>query len=157
MGTPFYYSAWQPVAYEGIGPAQVRPAYYSYLFMADIIANIPKPTIFELSASESDNLALYAIYNNTEIAKLVVLNLDFYNDTAIVRPKEKVDVQAILGQKLTATRFTGPLSITTGTENITWAGQSYSTGSAFGSRLFESWHSGVVEVAASEAVIIERA
>jgi hypothetical protein len=154
MGTPFYYSMWQPVAYNNT-PATVYPTYYSLLFIADLIVDVVAPTILELSAFESSTLAAYAIYNGKELSKIAVLNLAFYNDTTTERSTQAIDVSAVLGKTLNIARLTGPLSITTSVENVTWAGQTYATGDADRIRATECSNDGMVEVAASEAVIIQ--
>jgi hypothetical protein len=155
MATPFYYSMWQPVAYNNT-PASVYPTYYSLLFIADLAGDILAPTILELSAFESSTLAAYAIYNGNILSKIAVLNLEFYNDTMTERPTQAIDVSAVLGKSLCVTRLTGPLTITTSVENVTWAGQTYANGDADGIRATEYSNNGMVEVAASEAVIIQR-
>lgn len=154
MGTPFYYSMWQPVAYNNT-PATVFPTYYSLLFIADLVGDVLVPTILELSAFETSTLAVYAIYNGDELSKIAVLNLAFYNDTTTERQTQAIDVSAVLGRTINTTRLTGPLSITTSVENTTWAGQTYSTGEADGTRTTEYSDNGVVNIAASEAVIIQ--
>jgi hypothetical protein len=123
MGTPFYYSMWQPVAYNNT-PATVYPTYYSLLFLAELLSDISSPTILELSAYENNNLAAYAIYDGQELSKIAVLNLAFYSDTNI--------------------------------ENATWVGQTYATGKATGGETIEKVENGLVNVSASEAIIIER-
>ena len=155
MGTPFYYSMWQPIAYNN-SPAVVYPTYASLLFMADLIADIPSPAILELSAFESDTMAVYAIYDGGQVSKLVVLNLDYYNDTTAARPSQTVDVTQLLGHNIKVSRLTGVLTTTTDFEDVTWAGQKYSSGQASGERVAEYYGSGVVKLAASEAVIIQR-
>ena len=157
MGTPFFYSMWQPVAYNNT-PAKVYPTYYSLLFYADLIADISEPTILELSAFESDELALYAVYNGSEVAKVVVLNLAFYNDTSMQRGLEWINVGALFGgEEVEVGRLTGPMSITTEAEEVTWLGQSFEEGSPSGKRAFEGVGcGGLVDVKASEAVIIQR-
>ena len=157
MGTPFFYSMWQPVAYNNT-PAKVYPTYYSLLFYADLVVGIPEPTIQELSAFESDELAVYAVYNGSEVAKIVVLNLGFYNDTSVERGVEWINAGALFGgEEVEVGRLTGPMSITTEAVDVTWLGQSYEEGSPSGQRGFEGVGcGGLVKVKASEAVIIQR-
>jgi hypothetical protein len=157
MGTPFFYSMWQPVAYNNT-PAKVYPTYYSLLFYADLIADISEPTIQELSAFESDELAVYAVYKGSEIAKVVVLNLGFYNDTSMDREMEWIDLGGLFGGgEVEVGRLSGPMSITTEAGEVTWLGQSFEEGSPSGRRSFEGVDcGGLVEVKASEAVIIQR-
>ena len=157
MGTPFFYSMWQPVAYNNT-PAKVYPTYYSLLFYADLVADIPSSTIQELSAFESDGLAIYAVFNGSEVAKVVVLNLGFYNDTSLERGVEWIDLRSLFsGEEVEMGRLTGPMSTTTEAEEVTWLGQSFAEGSPSGRRGFEAVGcGGLVDVKASEAVIIQR-
>jgi hypothetical protein len=155
MGTPFYYSMWQPVAYNNT-PATVYPTYYSLLFLAELLSDISSPTILELSAYENNNLAAYAIYDGQELSKIAVLNLAFYSDTTVPRPAQTIDVTAVFKDDLQVRRLTGTLSTTTNIENATWVGQTYATGKATGGETIEKVENGLVNVSASEAIIIER-
>lgn len=123
--------------------------------MADLIADIADPSIQELSVSESDSLAVYSIYDGLHLAKVVVLSTAYYNDSSEVRPSRRVDATQILGHDLKVTRLTGAFSTTTDFENVTWAGQKYSRGYPEGQRVTEYYSGGEVEIAASEALIIQ--
>lgn len=155
MGTPFYYSMWQPVPYNNTPPT-VYPTYASLLFMADLIADITDPSIVELSVIESDSLAVYSIYDGLDVVKVAVLNTAYYNDSSEIRPSRRVDATQLLGRDLKVTRLTGALSTTTDFENVTWASQRYSRGYPEGQRVTEYYSGGQVEIAASEALIIEK-
>jgi len=146
---------WQPVAFNDTS-ATVYPTYYSLLFIADLIADIAAPTIYELSAFENNTLAIYALYDGAMVDKIVVLNLAFYDDTKTTRGVQMVDVSSVLGKNVQVSRFTGPKSTTVGTANVTWMEQTFSTGKGLGARTVENHNDGIINVADSEAVIIER-
>ncbi|OBT96722.1 hypothetical protein VE01_04076 [Pseudogymnoascus verrucosus] len=106
MGTPFYYSAWQPVAHNG-EPAAVYPTYYSMLFMATALA-LKEPYIASLPSADTD-LAYYGIYEGAPSAaampqKLIILNMSFLssNNTGPVTPAKAVDVSQIVGKRAKA-------------------------------------------------------
>lgn len=128
--------------------------YYSLLFLADLVANVPSAKVYQVTELESDYLALYAVYSGKKLSKLAALNLNFYNNTSVARPSQKLDVNKLLGRDVTVKRFTGATSDVTG--GVTWAGQSFDKGPADGKMKVERVKNGVVEVLASEGVIIER-
>ena len=127
--------------------------YYSLLFIADAIGDISAPRIEELSAFESETLALYALYSGDTIQKIIALNLEFFDSTTTRPVSQDIDVSDVLGQSLSVRRFTGAGSDATG--NVTWAGQSFDTGFGVGSKIVESYDKGQVNIGASEAVLIE--
>ncbi|KAK4895502.1 hypothetical protein LTR49_028270 [Elasticomyces elasticus] len=157
MGTPFFYSMWQPIAYNGTA-ARVYPTYYSLLFVGTLLQDVSEPVICELTALEDENLALYAIYDRGQLCKIVALNLEYFAARTQNRPSIVLDASSWLKGQVQVSRLTGPYSGTTDSEQVTWRGQSYSTGSPkrFGN---QSWKSGSnsIFLAASEAVIIEQA
>jgi hypothetical protein len=107
----------------------------------------------ELSAFESETLALYAIYSGGEIQKLIALNLEFFTSTTSRPVSQEIDVTNILGQNVSVRRFTGAGS--NATSNVTWAGQNFDTGVGLGNVTVENYNKGQVSVGASEAVLIE--
>jgi hypothetical protein len=136
-------------------PATVYPTYYSWLFMAEVLGDISSPTILELSAFGSSTLAAYAIYNGSRLSKIVVLNLAFFNGTSSERPIQAIDLSGVLGRILSVTRLTGTSSASTSVEDTIWAGQTYATGKADGTRVTEKCYNGLVQIAASEGIIIQ--
>jgi len=77
--------------------------------------------IEELSALESETLALYALYSGSTIQKIRALNLEIF-DSMTSRPvSQDIDVSNILGQSVSVQRFTGIGSDTT--SNVTWLGR----------------------------------
>ncbi|KFY07979.1 hypothetical protein V492_06645 [Pseudogymnoascus sp. VKM F-4246] len=156
MGTPFYYSAWQPVAHNG-EPAAVYPTYYSMLFMATALA-LNDPYIASLPSADSE-LAYYGIYEGAPSAaakpqRLIILNMGFLssNNTGPVTPAKAVDVSQIVGKRAKVTRLSGPGS--DATSGATFAAQSYDSGKAKGKKVVEKFGS-VVSLRSSEAVIVE--
>lgn len=127
--------------------------YYSLLFIADAIGNTSDLRIEELSAFETETLALYALYSGGLIQKVIALNLEPFNSTTTWPISQEIDVSDVLGQSVSVQRFTGASSDATG--NVTWAGQSFDTGLGLGKVIVENYEKGRVSVVA-EAVLIER-
>jgi hypothetical protein len=109
--------------------------------------------IEELSAFESETLALYAIYSGGKIQKIIALNLQFLTSTTSRPIAQEINVSDILGQGVSVGRFTGASSDMTG--NVTWAGQSFNSGAGLGNVTVENYNKGQVSVGASETVLIE--
>lgn len=104
-------------------------------------------------AFESETLALYAIYSGNIIQKIIAINLEFLDSTTTRPVSQDIDVSDILSQNLSVRRFTGIAS--DATINVTWAGQSFDSGSGIGKMTVENYKTGRVSVGASEAVLIE--
>lgn len=154
MGTPFYYSMWQPVPYGNM-PATVYLTYYSLLFLAELLGNILSPIIFEISAFGSSTFAAYAIYDRSRLSKIAMLNLAFFNGILSEQVIQAIDLSGVLGQRLSVTRLTSPSSTLTSVEDTMWAGQTYTTGKAHGTRVNKKSYNRLVNIAASEAIIVQ--
>ena len=158
-GSPFWYSMWQPVEVNGTAP-RVWPTYSAMIFVAGVLSGTTNPILYELSALESDDLALYALYEGDSLYKILAINLAFYsaaNVTARVeRPQMQIDVSAVLGTQVRAFRLTGPTSDETDAAKVTTIGQNYANGTAVGTPGIEYPLAGIVGIRASEALIIER-
>ncbi|KAK3618545.1 hypothetical protein LTR22_026338 [Elasticomyces elasticus] len=137
MGTPFFYSMWQLIAYNGTAA---------------------RPIIHELLALEDENLALYATYDRGNLCKIVVLNMEYFTAETQSRPSVILDVSSYFQGHVQVSRLTGPSSEETNSDQVTWDGQSYSTGfpkrHGNQSRMFTA---NSIYLAATEAVFIERA
>ncbi|KAI9653737.1 MAG: hypothetical protein M1821_006931 [Bathelium mastoideum] len=158
-GSPFWYSMWQPVAVNGTAP-RVWPTYASLIFVAGTLSGSTNPTLFELSALESETLALYALYEGDYLYKVLAINLEFYSaanaSADVARPQLQLNMTAVLGEQVRAFRITAPSSEETDMEKVTVIGQNYASGTASGTADIEYYMDGVVGIAASEALIIER-
>jgi len=152
QGIPYFYSAWWPSTYNGATPT-VWPTYYSFLFMADVVAGIQHTAIYQVTASES--LTVYAIYAGTELKRLIVLNLEYWvTGSNSERNCSSIDFSNIFKGYVKIRRLAG--SGSDATTNITWAGQSYTTGKANGT-IHADYGKLNTQICASEALIIEAA
>lgn len=87
---------------------------------------------------------------------MVILNTQMHNDTTASRPVKHVDLSPIFGTKLTVKRLSAPETVAK--TGVTWGNQAVDgeTGKLVGKEIWETVKGGVVDVFASEAVIIEK-
>ncbi|PSK34591.1 hypothetical protein B9Z65_8917 [Elsinoe australis] len=156
----FYYNMWEPT--DSIAPngtvkiqRQVRPLYYSTLFLTDLVHGISKPKISSVSSLDAIDLANYAVFNHKgDLKKMVVINTQVYEDTNLPRQAKALDLKGAFGRRLRITRLTAP-SVTS-TSETTWAGQSTDAdGRLRGEEITECSEDGLVRVYAGDAVIVE--
>ncbi|OBT90758.1 hypothetical protein VE02_00685 [Pseudogymnoascus sp. 03VT05] len=114
------------------------------------------PRIHRVAHLDTHDLAHYAIYSGNQLKKMVILNTQLYNSTTDTRPAKRVDLSSIFGKKLAVKRFTAPITIAK--TGVTWGNQAVDgkTGKFVGKETWESVNNGVVDVFASEAVIIQK-
>ena len=85
----------------------------------------------------------------------MILNTEFYNNTAIARPEKKLNVASVLGKNVRMKRLTA--ESTAAKTGVTWGGQSVDEkGKVVGKEVWEGIGDGWVSMKASEAVILER-
>ncbi|KFY31530.1 hypothetical protein V493_01024 [Pseudogymnoascus sp. VKM F-4281 (FW-2241)] len=156
-GRDYFYSFWKPMggSNSSIEP-HINPQYYSLLFHASAISGLNSPRIYRVAHLDTNSLAHYAVYSGNQLKKMVILNTQLYNSTADERPAKHVDISPIFGNKLTSKRLTAPTTIAK--TGVTWCNQAVDekTGKFGGMEIWESVSNGVVDVFASEAVIIEK-
>jgi hypothetical protein len=182
MGTPFFYSMWQPVAWNGtaarVYPTSVtyclsphfkhmelimNPRYNALIVIAVTLSNFESPYVASVpSPSGNPNVAIYAIYSakptapSTAPSKLILLNLNYYplNSTSL-RPTETVSVADILeSTNLRVARFTAAGA--DAVSGATFGGQSWENGGVVsGTKVYEQGKGGAVEVGDSEGVVVE--
>ncbi|KAF4626665.1 hypothetical protein G7Y89_g11487 [Cudoniella acicularis] len=154
MGTPYRYSAWQPVAHNGT-EKHVKPLYYGNIFTASAFAGGNKKV--SVLVNETD-FSAYGIYDSRKaengLESVVMVNLEMWNSTQAVekRPYTKVKLPELLANGM-ARRLTSP-----GVEivrNISFAGQYVDgDGRIVGRQVVEVVESGEVLVGAGEAVLV---
>lgn len=162
MGTPFFYSMWQPVAYNGTA-ATVYPTYNTLIIVATALSTLETPYISSIAPpADSPNLAVYALYpsapasSSSAPSKLIVLNLDYYaTNSTSARPTKSVNAGSILhSRSLRVSRFTAASAEST--SGATFGGQNWENrGVVIGDKVYEKAAGGVVEVGDSEGVLIE--
>ncbi|GMG11843.1 unnamed protein product [Aspergillus oryzae var. brunneus] len=125
------------------------------LFIADLVADLNGPRITPITSLDSNSAVHFAIYDNDQIQKLVLLNTEYFNETT-TRSSREFNIASSLGLNLKVRRLTGQSS--DARTGVTWAGQSVdASGGITGDLNIESVSTGIVTLLASEAVIVERA
>jgi hypothetical protein len=137
--------------------------YNAMIIMATALSTFKTPYVASIaSPSDSPNLAIYALYPSAPASsssppnKLIVLNLDFYaSGSTSVRPKKSVNAGGILqSTSLKVSRFTAAGA--DATNGVTFAGQNWENqGKVSGNKVYEKASGGIVEISASEGVLIE--
>jgi uncharacterized membrane protein len=132
-------------------------SYYAMLFVADLVADLKNPRVAPMPDVDTDTAVHYAVYDGNELKKLVLLNLDYYDgQSTAARPTKSFGAPRLLGKKLKLRRLTGANSVAT--TGVTWAGQHVNEqGAVVGALKAETVEDAWVKLAASEAVIVERA
>ncbi|CAG8957767.1 hypothetical protein HYFRA_00000105 [Hymenoscyphus fraxineus] len=155
-GTPYRYSAWQPIA-TSTAPAQAKPLFYGSWFIASALSGGNKQVALLVNETR---FTAYAIYEASpaKLSAIAVINLEIFNTTMkqedrpitdFVLPSD-VDVSNARVRRLTAPGVEKA-------DNITWAAQHISSGGTIaGTRKTEKLVGGgrTVEVGAGEAVLV---
>lgn len=168
----YYYSMWEPVGTELHPGAHIYPTlvsfglptclmeglttirrYYAMLFVADLVEDLKDPSVARLTDLDTDSLVHFAIYDCGRLAKVVLLNLNFSDETS-TRSSIKLSLSHVLGNDLHVRRLTGTESAAQ--TGVTWAGQKVDdSGNLIGLLDVEDVNDGVVTLLASEGVIVE--
>ncbi|CAG8948131.1 unnamed protein product [Penicillium salamii] len=120
QGLNYRYASWQPIGIQDIPPT-TRPPYYGQIMVAHAIED-PHSRIVNIPLAD-DTESAYAIYNGTQLSKLVVTNMRAFNQTTINRPIRKYEFTLPAYQSARIDRLIGPGSDAVG--NITFGGISY--------------------------------
>ncbi|KAF2118086.1 glycoside hydrolase superfamily [Lophiotrema nucula] len=153
MGTPYRYSAWQPIIINGTAPF-AKPLYYGNLFTAKALAGGNKQVVGLVNTT---SLTAYGIYSTSKLESVAVVNLEEFNATMSVSRRNRtvfrLPSSAGDWSKATVRRLTAPGVDTK--ENITFAGQHVdASGRIVGTEKTEGVLEDKVSVTAGEAVLI---
>jgi hypothetical protein len=156
QGTPYRYSAWQPIDINSTSLARPYPLYYGNLFTSTALAGGNKQVDILINSTYLTAYAIYEAGQRAKLSSIAVVNLNMWNSTEPVaeRPYTAVELPSWLDcSKARVKRLTAPgVEIAT---NITWAGQYVQNdGQIVGKEVIESVENGRVLVGASEAVLI---
>ncbi|KAH0602496.1 uncharacterized protein H6S33_008577 [Morchella sextelata] len=88
QGLNYRYASWQPIASHGIPPT-TRPPYYANIMVARILDRARDTELLNIPR-ESDTEAVYAIYDNSVIARLVVIDLEEYKAAELYERPSRV-------------------------------------------------------------------
>ncbi|KAH8705719.1 glycoside hydrolase family 79 protein [Talaromyces proteolyticus] len=135
QGTAYRYGAWMPISQNGVGPS-TNPPYYGHTMVSKFIGNSTKTQINNIDL-KSDFHSAYAAYEDGELARVVLLNLQEWNPSGGVnatnatdpsvqalRPNTTFTLDSVIGYSYaTVELLTAPGALST--KNITMAGVSY--------------------------------
>ncbi|KAJ5952165.1 uncharacterized protein N7479_010578 [Penicillium vulpinum] len=122
----YRYTSWQPILSKGIPPA-TRAPYYGQVMVASAFGRSKNARVANIPLS-GDKEAAYGIYEGKKLSKLVVLNLQTFNQTAFgnrLTREYKFNVPRHT-KRVKIERLIAPGSDSTG--NITFGGISYDYG-----------------------------
>lgn len=149
QGTPYRYSAWQPIPYLGL-PATPRPLYYGNLFMAQLLQGGHKQVGL---LTNTTFFTSYGIYTFGKLTDVAIINFNIYNSTS-TGPREymRVDLPQA-SSKSVVRRLTAPGAEVK--DGITFAGITVSAeGELSGGKLEKVEGNKQILVGASEAVLV---
>lgn len=125
------------------------------LFVADLVADLDDPMVAPITSMDTNTAVHFAIYQDDQIVKLVLLNLEYYTGDSD-RPSTDFDVSDLLGSNVRVSRLTGSESAST--DGVSWAGQTVDgSGAIVGDVETEDITDGIVTLLASEGAIVELA
>ena len=160
-GTPGYsaYNLWYPRDSELRGRARANPNYVSQLILAEAIGKSGTSQVVHVSPPanvSTDHFAAYAIYERKKLARLALINFSIYNKTATNNEAPGIRVRIGTGGKKRSwlKRLTAPGLDEKNSDLVTWAGQTYTNGSASGKLNVEPVDDDIVWIRDSEAVLI---
>ncbi|EJD40230.1 hypothetical protein AURDEDRAFT_91104 [Auricularia subglabra TFB-10046 SS5] len=148
-----WYDLWYPTESDRYGAARAAPSFVAYLLLAEAVGRTDTARIAPLSlpAGTSPQVAAYAIWERSAIARVVVLNMAPSGDVS-------VDLSKVVGgnaKKATVKRMTAPTIDEKDSTKTTWAGQAFAQGVAEGEQVIEKLDAqGHVDVRGAEGVVI---
>ena len=161
QGTPYRYSAWQPIKINDTD-AQPKALYYGNLFTSTALAGGNKQVDILVNETSFTAYAIYDAVNTTDesignasqLDSIVLVNLNMFNSTqpATERPYIAVTLPTV-ASNAEVRRLTAP-----GVEakdGISWAGKNVTQdGYIVGQEVVEGVENGQVSIGAGEALLI---
>lgn len=80
QGTSYRYASWQPILNKKIAPT-TKPPYYGQIMVATALGRSENMRIRNIPLS-GHNEAAYALFDDSKLSKLVVLNMEAFNSTS---------------------------------------------------------------------------
>ncbi|CAE6450043.1 unnamed protein product, partial [Rhizoctonia solani] len=161
-GTPGFssYNLWYPRDSELRGRARANPSYVSQLMLSEIVGKSRASQIVHLSPPaniSAHQFAAYGIYEYKKLTKLALINFSIFNKTNASgdAPGIRVYIGGSGSRASRLKRMTAPGLDEKNTDLVTWAGQTYTNGSADGRLKLEPVINNTVWVRDSEAVLID--
>ncbi|KAI0065099.1 hypothetical protein BV25DRAFT_1822212 [Artomyces pyxidatus] len=157
-----WYDLWYPVETERYGVASASPSFVAYLLIAEAVGASGASRITLVDIAQHPDLAVYIIWDNQSLSRLVILNMAHRNITTTPDEAAAVAVTVHLsnilgengGDQVKVKRLTAPGMDSTDAAATAWAGQTYFNGTATGDETIEGLDQGRVEVGGSEGVLV---
>ena len=141
-------------------PARVHPSYYGAIFISEAIGTAGTTSIAEIATNNAAIVA-YAIYDGSNLARVVLINSQSYTSTSTgARPSVKVQLLFTAANGVPTSASVKRLKIERAddTEGLTWGGVSYETASGLPAGTVMTETVDPVEgflLAATEAVLLK--
>lgn len=154
------YDLWYPVQSDRYGAPRASPSFVSYLLINEAVGPTGKSQLALIDVPSHPELAIYAVWDDRVLSRLVLLNLLNRNTTTPAGDVEKqsfsIDVSKYLLQSGggRVKRMTAAGMDSKDSHNVFWAGQSYANGVAEGEEVVETLNNGKVTVRGSEGLIV---
>lgn len=163
-GTPGFstYDMLYPVASSKRGPQRTLPGFVGMVFLAEAFA-VEGTRIVAVDPPRGlspDHFSGYAFYHGERLTKLALINMTPYYANSTSDFTACFDLGRLTGgrrrrQKAFVKRMTAPHVDEQDSTKVTWAGQSFSAGTASGDAVVEGvGKDGLVSVRGSEAVLV---
>ncbi|KDQ57014.1 glycoside hydrolase family 79 protein [Jaapia argillacea MUCL 33604] len=151
-----WYDLWYPVPSDRYGSARASPSFVAYLLITEAVGSSGQSQISLIPTPSNPQLAVYAIWDNSILSRMAILNLSTRNVTSSQDAGEVVvDLsEYVSGSGATVKRMTAPGLDSKDSSLVTWAGQSYENGTASGMEVIETLQGGSVTVKGSEGVLV---
>lgn len=126
LGSRFPFSPWlgsTTTINNATLPPQTLGSFYGNVFVADFIGDAGHLQIAELQVDDDENISAYAAYNDAELTKIAIVNLELWRESYNApRPNKTLQLTGLDGVKsVKVQRLTGP-DAGAQAPDITWAG-----------------------------------
>ncbi|KLO15240.1 hypothetical protein SCHPADRAFT_871320 [Schizopora paradoxa] len=158
-----WYDLWYPVPTDRYGSARASPSFVAYLLVTEAVGSSGQSQLSLIDVPGEPQLAAYAIWDPAArkdgIARLALLNLNTRNTTTSAADAAElavtVDVSKLAGHGVvTVKKMSSPGLDSKDVDNVLWAGQAFTNGTATGIEVAERVKDNQITIAGSEAALI---
>ncbi|TFY71156.1 hypothetical protein EVG20_g1847 [Dentipellis fragilis] len=157
-----WYDLWYPVDSDRYGTARAGPSFVAYLLITEAVGSSGHSQLALVATPANPQLAMYAIWDKGKLSRIAILNLaNRYVSTSADDAENlavTVDISKYVSgskvSKVQVKRMTAPGIDSKDSDTATWAGQSYTNGTANGKEVVEGLNRGQVKVGGSEGVLV---
>ncbi|KIP07665.1 glycoside hydrolase family 79 protein [Phlebiopsis gigantea 11061_1 CR5-6] len=158
-----WYDLWYPTPTDRYGSARASPSFVAYLLITEAVGSSNKSRIALLPPLTGlPNLAAYAVWDPAARAvdhgpaRLALLNLAIRNmSSSATEGQVSVDLSAWVRKSGAKVKRMTALGLDSkDSDTVTWAGQSFTNGTASGTETVETLKNGTVTVNGSEGVLV---